>query len=44
MTAEVYRLAEALGKLDARRAASKVSLDLLAGVEGKLKVQILRQQ
>lgn len=30
--AELYRLAEAFGKLDARRATGKVSFNLLAGI------------
>src|ERR1039458_2135568 len=42
--AELYRLAEAFGKLDARRATGKVSFDLLAGIGRKLQVQIIGKQ
>jgi hypothetical protein len=34
--AEVHGFAKALGKFDARRATSKMSFNLLAGVRGKL--------
>ena len=44
MAAKVDCLAEALGKLDARRASCKVSLDLLAGVGWQLQVEIFGQQ
>ena len=40
VAAELYSFAEAFGKLDARRATSDVSFDLLAGVWRQFQIQI----